>query len=184
MDAATFEHLCQHHRQSLLAYAYTCSRDLHLAEDIVQEALLIALRKREHYFPDADFGAWLIAIARNVWFRERERRQIADRASRYIHDHATELFEPQAYEPLRWDQERSALRRCLDKLAEGDRSLILAHFTSGEKYQDIAARLSRTLSWVKVRMFRVRAALLGCVKQSLAPAGHAHRPAGGTHDAG
>lgn len=167
MDAATFEQLCQHHRQSLLAYAYTCSRDLHMAEDIVQEALLIALRKREHYFPDADFGAWLIAIARNVWFRERERRGIRERASRYLHDHADELFEAQAYEPAAWEQERSALRRCLSKLGEGDRGLVTAHFTGGDSYQTIADRLSRTLSWVKVRMFRVRAALLTCVKDSL-----------------
>jgi len=167
MDQPTFERLCQDHRQALLAYAYTCSRDLHLAEDIVQEALLIALRKREHYFPDADFGAWLIAIARNVWFRERERRNIRERASRYLHDHADELFEAQAYEPIAWEQERSALRRCLSKLAEGDRGLITAHFTGGDSYQTIAERLSRTLSWVKVRMFRVRAALLARVKGSL-----------------
>ena len=167
MDQATFERLCQDHRQALLAYAYTCSRDLHLAEDIVQEALLIALRKREHYFPDADFGAWLIAIARNVWFRERERRGIRERASRYLHDHAHDLFEAQAYEPNAWEQERSALRRCLSKLAEGDRGLITAHFTAGDSYQTIADRLSRTLSWVKVRMFRVRAALLNCVKDRL-----------------
>lgn len=171
-----FEQLCQHHRQSLLAYAYTCSRDLHLAEDIVQEALLIALRKREHYFPDADFGAWLIAIARHVWFRERERRRITDRASRYLHDHAAELFEAQSYQPQAWEQERSALRHCLGKLGEGDRGLIMAHFTGGEKYQDIADRLRRTLSWVKVRMFRVRAALLACVKQTMTPEHLAESP--------
>jgi RNA polymerase sigma-70 factor, ECF subfamily len=169
MDAALFAQECQRHRQSLLAYAYTCSRDLHLAEDIVQEALLIALRKREHYFPDADFGAWLIAIARNVWFRERERRNIRERANRYLHDHASELFDATAYEPSAWEQERSALRRCLSKLGEGDRGLITAHFTTGDSYQTIADRLSRTLSWVKVRMFRVRAALLHCVKDNLAP---------------
>lgn len=179
MDEATFAQHCHNHRQALLAYAYTCSRDLHLAEDIAQETLLIALRKREHYFPDADFGAWLIAIARNVWFRERERRGIADRASRYLHDHADELFEQRAYEQVSWEQERSALRRCLDKLGEDDRGLILAHFTTGQKYQEIAERLSRTLSWVKVRMFRVRAALLGCVKQRMALAVRS-----GTHDAG
>jgi RNA polymerase sigma-70 factor, ECF subfamily len=167
MEAATFEQLCQDHRQALLAYAYTCSRDLHLAEDIVQEALLIALRKREHYFPDADFGAWLIAIARNVWFRERERRGIRERASRYLHDHAAELFEAQHYEPVMWERERAALRRCLSKLGDGDRSLITAHFSGGEQYQTIADRLSRTLSWVKVRMFRLRAALLTCVKDRL-----------------
>lgn len=167
MDLATFEIRCREHRQSVLAYAYTCSGDLHLADDITQEALLIALRKREHYFPDADFGAWLIAIARNVWFRERERRQISDRANRYLHDHASELFEQPTYEPIACERERSALRSCLGKLGEHDRSLILAHFSDGLKYQQIADRLSRTLSWVKVRMFRLRAALQTCVNQTL-----------------
>ena len=167
MDPVTFAALCQQHRQSLLAYAYTCARDLHVAEDIVQEALLIALRKREHYFPDADFGAWLIAIARNVWFRERERRQIADRASRYLHDHASQFFDQADYEPAVWDRERQALRGCLGKLADDDRELISDHFSGGLTYQQIAERMQRTLSWVKVRMFRMRAALLDCVHQSL-----------------
>jgi RNA polymerase sigma-70 factor (ECF subfamily) len=167
MDLAAFETRCHQHRQSVLAYAYTCSGDLHLAEDIVQEALLIALRKREHYFPDADFGAWLIAIARNVWFRERERRQISERAHRYLHDHASELFEQPAYEPVAFERERGALRGCLGRLGEQDRGLILAHFSEGLRYQQIAERLGRTLSWVKVRMFRLRAALQACVEQAL-----------------
>ena len=167
MDMAIFASSCAANRQSLLAHAFTCCGDLGLAEDIVQEALLIALRKRDHYFPDADFGAWLIAIARNVWFRERDRRGIAERASRFIHDHASELFHREDFDGADLDQERAALRTCMAKLAASDRDLLQAHFAQGLKYRAIAVRLERTLAWVKVRMYRLRAALLVCVSQAL-----------------
>ena len=58
MNESEFETLCSQHRRAILAYAYTCSRDMHLAEDIVQETLLVAHKKRDQYFPEADFGAW------------------------------------------------------------------------------------------------------------------------------
>jgi RNA polymerase sigma-70 factor (ECF subfamily) len=167
MDMTTFANACAAHRQSLLAYAFTCCGDLGLAEDIVQEAHLIALRKRDRCFSDADFGAWLIAIARNVWFRERDRRRIADRASRFLHDHANDLLDREGFDGADLDQERAALRICIGKLAVSDCDLLRAHFAEGLKYHEIAVRFGRTLSWVKVRMFRVRAALLICVTQAM-----------------
>lgn len=167
MEAAEFERRSAEHRRAILAYAYMCCRDLHLAEDIVQETLTIAFQKRGHYFPEADFGAWLVSIARNVWYRERERRGLAARAARFIEENATLLFERDRYADDRWEAERRALTGCLRKLGGEDRRLLEAHFRRGLKYPEIARSLGRTVAWVKVRMFRVRSALLQCVRLSL-----------------
>ena len=61
IEPEEFANRCNEHRRDLLYYAFTCSRDLALAEDIVQEALVIAVNKREFYFPEADLKAWLIS---------------------------------------------------------------------------------------------------------------------------
>ena len=63
MSERAFEDLCRPQQRPLLAYIYTLCGDYHLAEDLLQDALAIAHQKREHYFPEADFGAWLRAIA-------------------------------------------------------------------------------------------------------------------------
>ncbi len=171
MSDAEIEVLCAQHRRPLLAYAFTCSRDLHLAEDIVQETMLIAVRKREQYFPEADFGSWLISIARNVWFRERDKRRLAERAGAYLHEQASQLFTCDQYgDDDRWAREKTALSGCVEKLAADDRRLIDLHFAGGCAYGDISRQLKRSLSWVKVRMFRVRATLLRCVRTQLGSA--------------
>ncbi len=167
METTEFERLSRDHRRAVLAYAYMCGRDLHLAEDIAQETLTIAFQKRDQYFPEADFGAWLISIARNVWYRERERRAVSARAARFIEANAALLFEGERYSEARWEEERRALGGCLKKLGEADRAILQAHFHRNLKYHEIARTMGRTVAWVKVRMFRARAALLQCVRMFL-----------------
>jgi RNA polymerase sigma-70 factor (ECF subfamily) len=161
---------CEQARQALLSYAYMCCGDLDLAEDIVQETLLIAFQKQDHYFPHADFMSWLVSIARHVWLREKEKRKINSRARKYLEQNATLFFEEAQYEKEELDCERVALTKCLKKLPDADRSLIAAHFDQQKKYQAIAESMGKSLSWVKVRMFRARAALLKCVRLTLAEA--------------
>ncbi len=167
VDVVEFEKLSSEAQRATLSYAYLCCRDLNLAEDIVQETLTIAFQKRDQYFPESNFATWLIAIARNVWFRERQRRRLHPRATSYMDDNAALLFNERAYEDAAWTEESDALRGCLRKLCQADQKLIEAHFSGNKKYAEIAADLNRTLAWVKMRMHRARIALLKCVKVSV-----------------
>ena len=167
MDEQEFSDECEKRRRSLMAYAYTCCHSVHLAEDIVQDALLIAFTKRDSYQADSDFGAWLIAITRNVWFKERDKRRIRDKHTPFIQKHATQIFNNANFNDNKWEEEETALENCLQKLSDIDQDLISCHFQHGEKYQDMASKLGKTLSWVKVRMHRSRKALLECVQRSV-----------------
>jgi RNA polymerase sigma-70 factor (ECF subfamily) len=166
-----FERLCEPQRRPLLAYLYTLSGDYHLAEDLVQESLTIAHGKREHYFPEADFGAWLRAIARNVYMRERRAEARRPAPAEIIDDLADQAFTAEAYASERWEREREALRSCLGELREDDRGLVRDHFSGGKRYAQLAEAAGRTVSWVKVRMFRARRSLADCVRRRLGLAG-------------
>jgi RNA polymerase sigma-70 factor (ECF subfamily) len=167
LDPLEFERLCTENRRAVLSYAYNCSRDWDAAEDIVQETLTIAFEKRDQYFPEANFGGWLISIARNVWFRERDRRRLRTPATSFIDDNAAYLFDEAAYQDSAWAEESRALQGCLKKLNATDQELIRAHFSEHKKYAEIAEARERTVSWVKVRMHRARIALLDCVRLAL-----------------
>lgn len=162
-----FEERAAAQRRPLLAYLYTLARDYHTAEDLVQEALTIAHQKREHYFAEADFGAWLRAIARNVWMRERRAGARRPASTEIIDDLADEVFAPAHYAEESWAREREALQACLEGLDEADRGLVRGHFSAGRPYAELAEAAGRTLSWVKVRMFRARKALAECVRRRL-----------------
>lgn len=163
MDATAFERMCRERRGALVAYAFACCGDRHRAEDIVQEAMTIAWTKHEQ--PLEDPGAWLLGIVRNVWFRERGRIRGTDRFSRSLPESA-DIFAAHVFGD---DGGRAcaALERCMERLSEDDRGLLRAHFAEGLTYQEIADRLQRSLSWVKVRMHRVRLALHACIQQRL-----------------
>ena len=157
-------------RRALVGYLYALSRDYHLAEDMAQETLLIAYRKREHYFPEADFGAWLRAIARNVWMRERRARAQGPLLVQGLEKFADDLFSASLYSDPQWQREKEALTDCMQALRATDRSLIHEHFDSGRRYSELARRARRTVSWVKVRMFRARRSLADCIERKLAGA--------------
>ena len=169
MSEAEFERVCAEQRRALLAYLYALAGEYHLAEDLVQETMAIAHRKREHYFPEADFGAWLRAIARNVCMRERRDSARRRAGLAAVEDLADRLFTREQYAEDRWEPERKALRHCLGELGAADQGLIHGHFAAGRRYEELAASAGRTLSWVKVRMFRARKALADCIRRRLAP---------------
>ena len=167
MDMKEFDRLCRSHRRAVLSYAYACCRDLALAEDIVQETMLIALEKREHYFENADFGAWLVSIARHVWFRERGRRKLQTASPAFVEANAMLVFEPELYRDEPWEEERKVLVKCIEKLDDLDRVVIQNHFRNNMKYAEIARAMKKGLSWVKVRMHRARQALRRCVEAGM-----------------
>ena len=173
MNEDAFSALCEKNRRSTLAYLYACCRNLALAEDMAQETLLIAFRKKENYFPEASFSGWLVSIARNVWFRERAKLakqgavvpldEIAD-------NHAAMLFDASQYDDEAWKAREQALDGCLRKLHPEDRRLLDSHFNDGRPYADMAKSLRKSLAWMKVKMFRIRQNLLLCMRKALQPA--------------
>jgi RNA polymerase sigma-70 factor, ECF subfamily len=167
MDITQFEEAIRTHRRAVLAYVYTCTRDMALAEDIVQDACLTALKKRETYRPDASFSSWLISIARFIWLRECEKRGVRSRALSYIEENAESLFSAELYEEEQWQSEKVALKTCIQKLPAEDRQIIEDHFVKCRKYDAIAKSVSRSLTWVKVRMHRLRKALRNCIREKL-----------------
>jgi RNA polymerase sigma-70 factor (ECF subfamily) len=168
MSPPQCDHELAAHRRAVLLYVFACCRDLALAEDIVQETMLVAHRKRDQYFAEADLTCWLCSIARNIWFRERRRRIQDEGRRRMLEDQLALLVDGAEYSEGRFQRERAALEGCLEKLPEIDRAVITAHFGEQRKYGEIATQLRRTVSWVKMRMLRARGLLADCIRQTLA----------------
>jgi len=66
---APFEEIVRRHAPELFRYAYWLARDRHLAEDIVQEALLRGWRAYPRLRDAAAVKSWLYAIVRNEFLR-------------------------------------------------------------------------------------------------------------------
>src|SRR5215207_3010416 len=61
--------------KSLRAYAISLTRDIHQAEDLVQETVLKAISKQEKFEAGTNLQAWLFTILRNLFFSARRTKQ-------------------------------------------------------------------------------------------------------------
>jgi RNA polymerase sigma-70 factor (ECF subfamily) len=72
----SFAELVRLHTDSILRFFYTRLRNMADAEDLAQEAFLLAWRNIDQCRQDSSFGAWLFAIALNQLRTRMRRRKI------------------------------------------------------------------------------------------------------------
>lgn len=139
-----------------------CPADL--AEDLVQEALLAALRKGIDAEPAARAHAWLQSALENLWLmhlrseQRRERRVSAALAVRAMQQCAGDDD----------DAWTVALRSCLASLDGRARRLLDLHYADQASRAAIAREFGLRSNGVKAFLQRVRRTLRDCVLRRLA----------------
>jgi RNA polymerase sigma-70 factor (ECF subfamily) len=155
----SFEDLVREHAAVLFRYAYWLARDRHLAEDVVQEALLRGWRAFPRLRERAAAKAWLFSIVRNEHLRAIARRPQATVAF----DEA-ELAEEPAGSGF---EMREALRALPPSYAEPLALQVLGGFSCAE----IASMIGTTEGATMTRLTRARQAL----RRMIAPAATTER---------
>ena len=136
------------------------------AQDILQEANAALLEKAKEYDPTRPFIPWAIGFVRNqvlAWRKKQSRDRLV------LNDELYEAVANRLAADLSQPNRRlEALEQCLNKLPISSRELITARYGRGESVQVIAARSGQSSNVVSVSLFRVRQALLDCIRASLA----------------
>jgi RNA polymerase sigma-70 factor, ECF subfamily len=147
---ARFQALCQALRPDLLRFAFWLSRDLTLAEDVVQETLLRAWKSRDSLQNEAAAKPWFLTIIRREYARTFERK-------RPVTLDVDELIARE--EPIfaaTHDQDLVEIRAALFKLPEEYREPLVLQVLMGYSTAEIAAELGLTKGAVLTRLFRGR----------------------------
>jgi len=79
LDSSSFAALFEQNYSRLWVLAAAILGDRHSAEDIVQEAAIVALTRIQQFEPGTDFAAWMSTIVRLQalnWSRKRTRRAL------------------------------------------------------------------------------------------------------------
>jgi RNA polymerase sigma-70 factor (ECF subfamily) len=137
----------------LRAFARFLARDPALADDLVQEAMLRALRAEAQWMPGTSLRAWLFHILRNVFLEQMRRRGTERRA-------LERMPEPDGTVVPQDDHgEVTDLGRALQSLPLPQREALIlvgAHGLSNEEAADVCGVPVGT---IKARVSRARAAL-------------------------
>ena len=168
MDAAGFEAQVRTHHRRLLAYALALTRRLDAAEDLVQDALLVAHRGLAKFDASRDFGAWIRGIVRMKyleWTRSHRTEQL-DAAVLDAIDHQHQAWDRAAEEGR--EDATTAVRDCLQKLAPHLGETLDLFYRAQEPCTAIASRLGITEVVVRKRLQRARESLAECIRRRLA----------------
>jgi RNA polymerase sigma-70 factor, ECF subfamily len=170
---ARFQALCQALRPDLLRFAFWLSRDLALAEDVVQETMLRAWKARDSLQSESAAKPWFLTIIRREYARTFERKRLAT----VDVDEVIAREEPML--AAAHDQDLVELRAALFKLPEEYREPLVLQVLMGYSTAEIAAELGLSTGAVLTRLFRARKQLRGLcgVDTSMDPEDNSEHPA-------
>jgi RNA polymerase sigma-70 factor (ECF subfamily) len=137
--------LTREHRSAILALCLAHTRDIHEAEDRVQDVFLRALDKLDTLRDAAKARAWLLQIARRLCIDHARRRTTHAPLS----DHPARPYTPV-------DERVERLLAAVAQLPEDFRETVVLYYLDGRNCAAVAASLGTTAAAVRQRLVRAR----------------------------
>jgi RNA polymerase sigma-70 factor (ECF subfamily) len=137
---------------ALRRYARALTRDKELADDLVQDTLVRALRS-EHLFHGGELRSWLYTIMTNL--NRNRLRSLARRPTLMAID------ENDALEASGTEAGARDIERALDSLAEDQRTALLLVVLEGMSYREVAEVQGVPIGTVMSRLARARTHIKG-----------------------
>lgn len=150
-DRQAFGELIERYERVALATAYGCCRDGAKASDAVQEACLLAWRKRETLADPAKFGGWLLGIVKRCAID-----QIRRGGMRVPPPEVLPISTPAPDEDAEARERGDQVRKALDELDEPTRIAVAMRYYDDCPSREIADALGCTPAAVDMRLKRAR----------------------------
>lgn len=154
----------------LLAYARSLLGNYCQAEDAVQEAMLVVMKKFSQFREGTSMLAWCRSIVRLEVLRVIQKRQ-RERSltERLLDDAVHAAFEEfqtarQCEDAESW---HTALKHCIERVPERGRRVLTARLVDELSYKQVAQRVGMTLEAVRKALFRLKKHLRSCVETRL-----------------
>ena len=142
--------LISQHQGSLFAFLYRTCGDADLAEDLMQETFVRALRASKRYRPQATVTTWLFSIAANL-VRDHWRRRARRGEELPLDEAALNALENPEEDALRGMQHQR-VQAALLSLPLEQRSALILRYYHDLSYQQIAQVLVCPLGTVRSRI--------------------------------
>lgn len=157
-------------REELLAYARSLLGNYAAAEDAVQEAMLVVVRKHGEFQEGTSILAWCRSIVRIEVLRARQRsgreRSLIQRLLDDAVDAAFEQFQADRHDEDR-EGHHETLESCLGRVSSRNLDVLKARVVENLSYQQIGERVGMSLEAVRKSLFRVKKQVRACVETSL-----------------
>lgn len=136
-------------------------------DDVAQEVFVTAFTKLNDYEIGTDFNLWLKTIARNLALNERRRWFRQARFKDRFEAEVERALEPiiEGFADKYEGNVLQALQECMQQLHEPSRAIVHDFYTNELTSEQIAQRFEQKAAWVRLILFRARAALAACLRE-------------------
>jgi RNA polymerase sigma-70 factor (ECF subfamily) len=153
-------------RRMIESFIRSIVADAHLVEDVIQEVYIVVAQRHGDFADGTNFGAWVREIARRTALHQLRR---AGRPAAALEPRTLDALEASFDVPAEtWEDERRALRRCVEKLPEESLRVLDLRYVSDAPLAEIAASVGRSVDGVKALLKRLRQKLAECAEARLA----------------
>lgn len=154
-DSAAYAWLLERYRERVVRLAAHVLRRADEAEDVAQEAFILAFRKLDQYRGDGAFFTWLYQITLRICFsRRRLLRWRAEAPGDAPHEHDESRLS--GGDPAGPAQTRILVAALLDRLSPPVRAALVLRELEGLEYEEIARILKIPAGTVRSRLNAAR----------------------------
>ena len=154
-DRQAFETLYNRHYRNLYAYLFRFLQQRELAEEVVNDVMLVVWVNAARYDPNQSrFATWLFGIANNKMLKARAKKGDKLAKSSPAIEFSTDPEGPEVL--MSREQTGSMVMRALQDLSTEQRNVMELSYYHGFSYQEIAQIVDCPPNTVKTRMFHAR----------------------------
>lgn len=152
-DAEAFASLVKRSRHEIFRLCLQILRDSDRAEDITQEAFLIAYRKLDQFEGRSSFTTWVFQIAKRLAIKAQEKDKPLPLNEEILSDQSSVPLSSRMAE----DEElREAIHRGLSQLSEKQRVVFQRFDLEQKSHKEIAEELNICIGTVRSRLHYAR----------------------------
>lgn len=156
MDKAKIDEI--YRKNAAIIYKYLCglTQDVQLAEELTQETFFQAIKGIDKFRGDCKISVWLCQIAKNLWYKELEKRS----RHKFIElDDTMPSNENVEYNCLN-KLEKVEIFRLMHNLDDMTREVMYLRLAGDLKFSEIADIMGKTENWARVTYYRGKQELM------------------------
>ena len=151
------ENIYNKYANSIKHYIFCITKDIGLAEDIMQETFVVEINQIYKFRGDCGISVWLFSIAKKILYKKTKKNSIYN----MVPIDEFELADNISIEEDCINKDNKLkLFEALQKLDPNTREVMYLRLTGDLTFKEIGKILNRTESWAKVTFFRGKQKLI------------------------
>ena len=162
-DDAAFGILVEKHKTSVHAFVWDKIGDFHYAEEITQDAFLILYQKLPTLKDPSRFLSWFYVIVKRLclkWLNkqksEEQWQSLEDTPMEEVAEATYTHYVSEQRETETTEHRIETVKKCLEKLSESERTVMVLHYLGGMTIQEISTSLEVSAEAIRLRLYRAR----------------------------